>query len=144
MLAPITCLLGRYHLGRFERFDILNLSLIWSALLSLKLLKSKLLKMQICQFTRRSSIFFLNRSFASAIKIRSRGKSDLAIWKSDAPASGKVITFCLPFPESDHFLRIFSQKVVIFCASLPGKWYFLRFIPQKVISFRASLLGKCF
>ena len=43
----------------------------------LELLKSKLLKMRICQFARRSLIIFLNRSFTVEMKVRSRAKSGI-------------------------------------------------------------------
>ena len=70
-------------------------------------LQSKLLNMRICQFTCCSSIFFFNRSFAPEIKVRSRAKSDRAIWKKDAPTS----SILWPRNFSEKLKKLSFQKL---------------------------------
>ena len=65
---------------------------IFGLILFLKSLMSDPLKMGFFQFIHRSSLIWLNLSFAPEIKVRSRVMSERDIWKSNLPSSGMYIS----------------------------------------------------
>ena len=70
---------NRAFLGIFQPFLLLSLSLYRSW--------ANRSEFAFCQFARHSSLLFILSAIAPKIKVRSRAKSDWAIWKSDVPSS---------------------------------------------------------
>ena len=103
---------------------------------------SKPLKIYFCQFARRSMLFFLNRSFAPEIKVRSRGKSNWEISKSDVPSSAASMQpsyRLLPCNRlTDCFLATFLQIATL----QPSYRCFLATFLQT--AFSQNLLTDCF